>query len=144
MNSKISLRPFTSSDAEQVIDLLQDVSVYRPDPASVSTLARQFAEQENSYACVAMRGVRLIGFGSLFILSRIRGGRSAIIEDMVVAADVRGQGIGRLVLENLLSQAHKQECFKVSLESSENALGFYQAAGFECGGRILKYGPKFD
>lgn len=139
MKVSVRLRPFSADDVEEVIDLLQDVSVYRPDSAKVLEMGRVFARQKDSYACVAVRGERLVGFGSLFVLNRIRGGRSAIIEDMVVAADVRGQGIGRLVLEDLLGESRKRGCFKVTLESSEMAQKFYRAAGFETGGHVMKY-----
>lgn len=138
MQASIRLRPFAAEDAEQVVELLQDVSVYRPDSAKVFELGRIFAEQKDSYACVAAHDERLVGFGSLFVLNRIRGGRSAIIEDMVIAADMRGHGIGRLVLEDLIGQAQKMACFKVTLESSEMAREFYRAAGFEIGGHVMK------
>lgn len=139
MQASVILRTFVPEDADQVVELLQDVSIYRPDSAKALELARIFAEQKESYACVAAYGERLVGFGSLFVLNRIRGGCSAIIEDMVVAADVRGQGIGRLVLDDLLAQARTRACFKITLESSEMAREFYRAAGFEIGGHVMKY-----
>jgi glucosamine-phosphate N-acetyltransferase len=125
-------------DVYTVIDLLQDVSAYRPDPAEVTKLGQSFASQGDSYACVAVHGERLVGFGSLFVMNRVRGGRSAIIEDMVVLTDMRGQGVGRLMLNDLLAQARARGCFKVTLESSEMGKGFYKLARFEEGGRVMK------
>jgi GNAT superfamily N-acetyltransferase len=58
---------------------------------------------------------------------------------MAVSTEMRGQGIGRLILEDLLAQARKRGCFKVSLESSEMAEQFYRAAGFDIGGHVMKY-----
>jgi GNAT superfamily N-acetyltransferase len=139
MKANISFRPFTTEDAEQVFELLQDVSAYLPDPSKVLELGNNFANQKHSYACVALHGGRVVGFGSLFVLSRIRGGRSAIIEDMAVSFEVRGQGVGRSIVEYLLVQARKEGCFKVSLESSEMAAKFYRALGFEIGGNVMKY-----
>lgn len=139
MKADVILRPFTPLDADRVVDLLQDVSDYRPELANVFELARVFSEQKESYACIAVQGERLVGFGSLFVLIRVRGGRSAVIEDMVVAADMRDQGIGRLMLKDLLAQARARGCFKVVLESSEMGREFYLAAGFKTGGQIMKY-----
>lgn len=139
MKAKVSLRPFAPEDAEQVVDLLQHISDYRPDSEKVPELAHIFAEQKESYACVVVSGGCVVGFGSLFVLSRVRGGCSAVIEDMAVSADMRGKGIGRLILEDLLAQARKRGCFKVSLESSEMAEQFYRAAGFNIGGHVMKY-----
>lgn len=139
MKASTSLRPFAPEDAEQVVKLLQDVSAYQPDQNKIQELAQSFAEQKQNFACVAVNGEYVVGFGSLFVLSRVRGGRSAIIEDMVVSARVRGQGIGRSILEYLLAQARKEGCFKVSLESSDMAIQFYEAAGFTIGGHVMKY-----
>ena len=139
MKTNVSLHPFAPEDAEQVVKLLQDVSAYQPDSDKIKDLGQIFVEQEKTFACVAVRDGCVIGFGSLFVLGRLRGGRSAIIEDMVVSAQERGQGIGRSILEYLLAQARKEGCFKVSLESSDIAIQFYQIAGFEIGGHMMKY-----
>lgn len=133
------LRTFVAQDVNQVIELLQEVSVFRPDPLEVPTLASHFESQENSYACVALHGLQIVGFGSIFVLNRVRGGCSAIIEDMVVAASTRRQGVGRLVLEDLLTQARVRGCFKVGLEASELGRGFYHAMGFKESGLLMKY-----
>ncbi len=137
MIGSIKLRQFAPEDIVQVVDLLQSVSVYRPDSVQILELARLFVGHEDSYACVVVQGDRVLGFGSLFILRRIRGGRSAIIEDVVVDAELRGRGIGRLVVTDLVAQARTRGCFKVSLEASDTALAFYEACGFSFGGQAM-------
>lgn len=139
MKANVSLRPFAPEDAEQVVELLQNISAYRPDSEKVPLLANIFAGQQESYACVAVHGGCVVGFASLFVLSRVRGGCSAVIEDMAVSTKMRGHGIGRLILEDLLAQARKRGCFKVSLESSEMAEQFYRTAGFNIDGHVMKY-----
>ncbi len=132
------LRPFAASDIEAVIELLQDVSAYRPPADTVADLARYFTTLENCHAWVAVLDGRLVAFGSLFVLNRVRGGRSGIIEDMVVSKAVRGQGIGRRVVEHLLEQARASGCFKVTLESSASAEPFYRSTGFVPAGQVMK------
>lgn len=138
MNDGVSLRPFAIEDAEQVFDMLQYISAYRPDPRKLTELAQIFVGQKESYACVAMYNQNVVGFGCLFEIRRVRGGYSAIIEDMVISPDFRRQGIGRMILQNLLVEAKRRGCFKVTLESSEVGEQFYLAAGFEIGGHIMK------
>lgn len=133
------LRPFAADDIEAVIDLLQDVSAYRPPAQALADLARSFTDLGNSHACVAVLDGRVVAFGSLFVLNRVRGGRSGIIEDMAVSKAVRGQGIGRRVVENLLEQARASGCFKVSLEASASAEPFYQSTGFAPAGQVMKF-----
>ena len=134
----VSIRAFESGDMGAVIDLLQDVSMYRPASSTISTLAEKFLNQENSYGCVAIHNENPIGFGSIFILNRLRGGSSAIVEDVVVAASMRGQGVGKVVLNALTEFAASKGCFKVTLEASPLAEKFYSASGFCPSGRVMK------
>ncbi len=138
MNQELKVQPFSVEDVEQVVDILQDVSVFQVTHNKARESAKNLIGQSNAYACVVLQGSQVLGFGSLFTFDRVRGGRSAVIEDMVVAKDFRGKGIGRLVLKELLRHARAEGCFKVTLESSEAARGFYQTAGFKSGGQSMK------
>ncbi|GAB3186929.1 GNAT family N-acetyltransferase [Hydrogenophaga aquatica] len=138
MNAHVTIRKFEPADIGTVINLLQDVSDYRPNAEAILSLAEAFATQPDCHACVAVWNNRLVGFGSVFVISRVRGGRSGIVEDMVVAKDMRGKGIGRLILSALLDEARKLGCFKVSLESAAAAQPFYAANGFVASGQIMK------
>ena len=92
----------------------------------------------NFYLLVALHEGIVIGFGSIFMLNRVRGGCSAVIEDRVVAQDMQGHGVGRALLEKLLEQARGKGCFKVSLEAADKALPFYEACGFSRAGQAMK------
>jgi GNAT superfamily N-acetyltransferase len=138
VTNSVTIRAFVPEDIDAVIDLLQDVSAYRPDADIAPSLAKAFAAQTNSYACVAIQDGRPIGFGSVFILNRLRGGLSAIVEDVVVAASMRGNGIGQAILTALSEVARARGCFKVTLEASPSAERFYCAAGFARAGRVMK------
>lgn len=136
---KVIVRDFNVDDIEHVLKLLQDVSVYYPDVDSALEIANSFIKNKETYSVVATLDRMVVGFGSIFILKRIRGGKSAIIEDMVVSANYRGLGIGKTILEELLSFARMMGCFKISLESSKEAEKFYKASGFSYGGYAMKY-----
>lgn len=138
MTVQLVVRPFVPDDIAPVVELLQDVSAFRPAPDSVAELVRCFAQQADCYACVAAHDGEVVGFGSLFILNRVRGGRSGVIEDMVVADALRGRGVGRKVLTRLLEEARARGCFKVSLEASISAEPFYKAAGLQVAGQVMK------
>ena len=138
MTAPVSIRAFASEDIDAVIDLLQDVSAHRPEANAVPLLAEAFTALENCYACVATQNGRLIAFGSVFVLNRVRGGRTGIIEDVVVAADVRGQGVGQQIVCALVTAARARGCFKVSLEAAASAQLFYAASGFESGGQAMR------
>lgn len=138
MTIPVTIRAFVPEDANAVIDLLQDVSAYRPASEMVASMAEAFAVQPNCYSCVAIQGDRPIGFGSVFILNRVRGGLSAIVEDVAVTESMRGSGIGRAILNDLSEAARARGCVKVTLEASPSAEPFYRAAGFVEAGRVMR------
>ena len=138
MTMPVTIRDFVPEDINAVIDLLQDVSAYRPPAEEVPNLAIAFSSLSNCYACVAIQEHEVLGFGSVFFLKRVRGGRSAIIEDVVVDANVRGHGIGRLLIGRLADVARLRGCFKVSLEAAVLAESFYESAGFRPAGKVMK------
>ena len=43
----------------------------------------------------------------------------------------RGKGIGKLLVNNLIEKAKKNNCDKIILSSSEKNLKFYQKLGFQ-------------
>lgn len=64
------------------------------------------------------------------------------LENIVVAAHRRREGVGKLLLESLLSQARKTGSEAVFLEVRETngpARSFYEKAGFEQTGRRKSY-----
>lgn len=138
MSSKIIIRSFKPDDMTQLMDMLQDVSQFNPENVNLDQLATDFERNENSYACVALSNNKVIGFGSVFIINRIRGGCSAVIEDVVVDESFRRKGIGRLIIKMLLDYAKEQNCFKVNLVAAEHNILFYESLGFKEDNRNMK------
>jgi GNAT superfamily N-acetyltransferase len=139
LNTSFTISRFSQKDIYEVIELLQDVSSYRPNVDIIPSLANIFDNQENSYSCVVIKNGKLIGFGSIFFVRRLRGGLTAIIEDVVVAASDRRKGVGQAIIYSLLDVARERNCFKVSLEANQSAEPFYLAAGFVKAGRVMKF-----
>ena len=137
--TSLKIRKFASEDIGPVIELLQDVSIYRPKDDLMASLAHKFITSPNSVGRVLASNGNVIGFGSIFVLDRIRGGNSGVIEDVVIAPYSRNQGLGRLLIEDLLDQARMRGCFKVTLESSLVGEKFYQAVGFNLAGRAMRF-----
>ena len=62
------------------------------------------------------------------------GTPSAIAEDVVVAPDRQGQGIGRQLMAHALQQARDAGCYKLALSSNakrQAAHAFYESLGFQ-------------
>ena len=72
------------------------------------------------------RGKRLVGFGR----ASSDGIYRAVLWDVVVAGDLQGRGLGRRVVEALLSAPKVQQAERVYLMTT-NSSGFYKQLDFE-------------
>ena len=79
---------------------------------------------------VALEKGNVLGYASIHYINKITR-KSGIIEDVVVKEDQRGKGIGKLLVNNLIEKAKKNNCDKIILSSSEKNLKFYQKLGFQ-------------
>ena len=79
---------------------------------------------------VALEDGSVLGYASIHYIKKITR-KSGIIEDVVVKENQRGKGIGKLLVNNLIEKAKKNNCDKIILSSSEKNLKFYQKLGFQ-------------
>ena len=84
---------------------------------------------------VAQTGERVVGVYGLLIMDNLGhlGAPSAIVEDVVVAEGLRGQGLGGMMMAHAAALARERGCYKIML-SSNRARGaahrFYERLGF--------------
>jgi len=82
----------------------------------------------------------IVGMVSLlYSISTALGGRVAILEDMVLDPNHRGQGAGTLLLTHAVEHAKKVQCKRITLltdNDNEQAIRFYKKQGFEISGMI--------
>jgi len=119
---------------DRVVELLQDVSVYLPDFEKRDLANQRFISCSSSFGCVAVNGNVVLGFGSIFRYERIRGGASAVIEDLVVSREFRRKGVGTEIVKHLVQWAEDMGCFKVTLQANSDSQHLYKSLGFILGG----------
>lgn len=137
----IHIREATSADLEQVLALYQAIED-RPDQVlslqEAQALWRQFARYPSYRLWVAGDAAAqgaLVGSYALLIMHNLahRGAPSAVAEDVVVAPDRQGQGIGRQMMAHAMERAREAGCYKLALSSNAQRGGahaFYEALGF--------------
>lgn len=128
------IRAVGRADLEAVVDLLQEISAFAPAADQLDAVWAAFDGQAHVYGLVAVSTAGMpgtvVGFGSLCVETKIRGGAMGHIEDIVVAPACRGQGIGRAMVEALIEVARQKGCYKVALECRDDKKGFYASLGF--------------
>ena len=129
----------------------------KDDVPAIAILIREFAEFEklsewcevteedlqdaifgkNSFvqALIAMAGDRYAGYALFFpVFKSFRGERSIFLEDLYVTPDLRGNGLGFVMLREAAKYAQAQNCFRMdwqALKWNEAAINFYKNLGAE-------------
>ncbi len=102
-----------------------------PDAWSVETFWSELAHvpETRHYVVVADDDGALVGYAGLAVI-----GHQADVQTLAVAPAAQGQGLGRLLLDELLSEARRRGVTEVLLEvraDNEPAHALYARAGFE-------------
>ncbi len=103
-----------------------------PPTLTIGDLER-ILHSDSAALFVAKEGPRVVGMLTL-ITFRIPTGRRAWIEDVVVDADARGEGIGEQLTEAAIAEARRRGARTIDLTSRpsrEAANALYQKMGFE-------------
>ena len=132
--SEINIRTVQKNDIAAVIDLLQSISNFKPNKKEYSIIYNEFFSQQNVFSIVAIFNNKIVGYGSIVIETKIRGGRKGHIEDIVTHPKFRKKQIGSKIIDNLLKIAKKKECYKISLECNKDNIPFYINNNFEISG----------
>jgi GNAT superfamily N-acetyltransferase len=142
----VVIRPITDPDGPRVTGLLAEFGPNRtPAPERMEAVLRTFAAHAadvragRAYSTVAELGGKAVGFCSMewqrpFWTEELH----AWLPDLIVSEAHRGQGVGRALLSDALSEARTQEAAQVSLESGAGrsaAHALYRSMGFVETGR---------
>jgi len=78
---------------------------------------------------------RVVGSYLLLIMDKLghAGAPAAVVDDVVVAPDRQGQGIGAAMMHDAMARARTRGCYKLMLSSNlkrERAHRFYEKLGF--------------
>jgi GNAT superfamily N-acetyltransferase len=145
------IRRMTAADAEEVAALIERsydrVLVHYHSPelidrfrehATPESLIEQLGRKEVFVVEDAGRIVATGGLGWFDDPGLPRDEQAGVYEDAVdrrvsnlfVAVDLIGRGIGRVLLDHLISLADAEGAVRLHVASSRNAVSFYERAGF--------------
>ena len=96
----------------------------------------EFARYPSYRLFVAIDGPVVLGTYALLVMHNLAHGGtpSAVVEDVVVASDQQGRGIGRQLMTHAKEQARAAACYKLALSSNRQrhaAHAFYESLGFD-------------
>ena len=93
---------------------------------------RRLDRNPDCVVAVAEVGGRVVGAATLLVEHKFinQGGRAGHIEDVAVAADQQGRGIGQALIRYLLKRAAEAGCYKTILDCADDVVPFYERLGF--------------
>ena len=129
--AQVTVRPLTECDLNN--GFLETLDALRPASDLAPQRAREvFRRLDDCVVAVAVAGGRVVGAATLLIEHKFinQAGRAGHIEDVAVAADRQGTGIGGALIRYLLARAAEAGCYKTILDCAGDVVPFYERLGF--------------
>jgi GNAT superfamily N-acetyltransferase len=135
----LSIRAATAADLPSVLALYAQPEI---DAGQIlpldqaEAIFRRMRSYPNYTLYVASLGDRIVGTFSLLIADNLAhlGAPSGVVEDVVVAVEEQGKGIGKQMMRFALERSREHGCYKMALSSNARrtaAHHFYDSLGFE-------------
>lgn len=136
--AEITLRPAHDDDLEYLLKILP-VLDNGETLLSLNAIRAIFATikaNSNQYLFVAEQNAELVGALILVIVQQFShaGGKSLIVEDVMVSQSHQGQGVGRQMMQFAADFGRKHGCYKINLcsgKARELAHEFYRKLGYQ-------------
>lgn len=135
----LTITPATLADIPALCRLLDRLftqeAEFQPDRAAQERGLTAIINQPHvGHILVARQDDETVGMVNLlYTVSTALGGRVALLEDMVIASEVRGQGVGSTLLAAAIDHARQQGCLRITLLTDLDnhvAQAFYRKQGF--------------
>lgn len=151
---KIQIRPYQTEDTQAILDIINHNILH--STALYDYKIRSYEKQQNILeekinknfpVIVAEMDGQVVGFG-MYSEFRFREAYKFTVEHSVyVNKDFNGKGIGKLLLQELISLAKKQKLHTmIAVIDAENqsSVKFHEKFGFKTVGIIKESGYKFE
>jgi GNAT superfamily N-acetyltransferase len=130
----ITIRKAVREDCGQMMELVHELAVYEkaPDEVTVSMehfIESGFGEQPVWWAFVAEVDSAIVGFALWYIRYSTWKGQRMYLEDFLVSENMRGQGIGKLLFDQLIEECKSRNYSGLVwqvLDWNEPAINFYK------------------
>lgn len=134
LQQHLSIRLATSEDAE-AIALQAEQLGYSVSQQAVQERLKHLDVNSNHALYVAdISNNLIVGWIHVYARESLLAGRVAEIGGLIVDQNHRGQGVGRLLLQQAEQWAHKQDCRRMIVRSNtvrEAAHHFYKRVGYQ-------------
>ena len=142
----LAIRPAMRAEVAEVLALYEQAELDREtlplDQAeALFDRIQSYPDYDLMVACTPDSGI--VGTYLLLIMDKLGhlGAPAAVVDDVVVAPDRQGQGVGTAMMHDAMARARTRGCYKLMLSSNlarERAHRFYEKLGF------IQHGVSFE
>ncbi|MBT4121552.1 GNAT family N-acetyltransferase [bacterium] len=126
------IRKFKKEDAKHVASLIKQLTSNIVKPDSLEKRLEEIVEDNNTQYFVAEIDNKIVGFAGLCWYTIPSKGLMAWVEELIVDEKIRGKGIGKSLMNELINLAHEIKCNKMELTvNNPIAISLYEKLGFE-------------
>jgi GNAT superfamily N-acetyltransferase len=130
----IKIRRAVKEDCERMLELVQELAIYERAPEEVTVTLEHFVESGFGehpvwWAFVAEADGLVQGFALYYIRYSTWKGQRMYLEDFLVTEKMRGNGMGKLLFDELIIEARRRNLTGIQwqvLEWNEPAINFYK------------------
>lgn len=131
---EVKIRPAVKEDCARMLELIKELAVYEKAPDEVTVdfnhfVESGFGEQPVWWAYVAEVDDKVQAFALYYIRYSTWKGQRMYLEDILVTEEMRGKGLGKLLLDKLITVAKEKKYSGIVwqvLEWNEPAINFYK------------------
>ncbi|MCL6274595.1 GNAT family N-acetyltransferase [Muricauda sp. 2012CJ35-5] len=131
------IRDAKKEDMTQVLELIQELALFEKEPnaveVTVADLQRDgFGDKKLFHCFVAEKMDRLVGIALIYPRYSTWKGPVVHLEDLIVAKEMRGSGLGTALLDQVVKYGHDLGVKRISwevLDWNEPAITFYEKKG---------------
>ena len=137
----VAIRTATPADIPQLVALLKALFAieadfdFDPDKQTRGLNLLLASPKDRVFVAVSLKDNKVLGLCTVqTLISTAEGGLVGLLEDLVVAADFRNQGIATKLLTEAVAWAESQGLKRLQLLADKNngsALHFYQKQGWQ-------------
>ena len=133
INLKDSIIYFNEQNIIEYLTLLNSLTTVYSNDQELQNMVSNFRKTiselpSNTHIYVIMNDKQVIGSGTLLIEQKIihNYGKVGHIEDIVIDNNMRGQGLGKKIINYLISKAKIYNCYKIILGCDDSKVDFYK------------------
>lgn len=133
----VSIRLAKKEDMPAVLNLIKQLAIFEKEPGAVEVtleeLSRDGFSDYPAFKCfIAEQKNAILGMALVYLRYSTWKGKALHLEDLIVDAEQRGQGVGSLLLDEVIKYGHKLGVKRIGwevLDWNEPAIAFYEQKG---------------